>query len=159
MLSCGFLGNSRGLLDQPYAVNILIVEDNRIDARLISHALKKIKEWTPSLLVIDDGEKAIRHFHENPAPDLVLLDLNLPGRDGTEVLGAIRAADQHKELPVFVLSSAPQFVGEDQIRKAKVSADAYFVKPFEIGTFFDIARGIYDRFTELKMGSAGSPRT
>jgi CheY-like chemotaxis protein len=53
-------------LDQPYAVNILIVEDNRIDARLISHALKKIKEWTPSLLVIDDGEKQSGIFMRIP---------------------------------------------------------------------------------------------
>jgi CheY-like chemotaxis protein len=144
---------------QTKVVNVLIVEDNRIDARLISHALKQIKDWELSLLVIEDGEQAITHLLNEPAPDLVILDLNLPGRDGTEILRAIRKADRHKDLPVFVLSSAPHFMGEDQIRKARTRADAYFAKPFEVGTFFDVARGIYKRFLEIKMGSHRSPQS
>lgn len=137
-------------------MNILIVEDNRIDARLITHAFKQLKTWVSQTVVIEDGETAIVHLlgdgQHTPMdrPDLVILDLNLPRRDGTEVLRAIRESERYRGLPVFILSSSPLDISEQQVRTANLQADGYFVKPFEVGTFLGIARQIYERFVSIR---------
>jgi DNA-binding response OmpR family regulator len=131
--------------DPSRPVHVLIVEDNRIDARLINHALLRVPDWRLEIAVVDDGDKAVRylrreHPYERAAlPDLVLLDLNLPKREGAEVLQIIRSSATLSRMRVFVLSSSPLDVIEEQIRCAHVKADAYLTKPFDIGSFSEMA--------------------
>jgi two-component system, chemotaxis family, response regulator Rcp1 len=147
------------------AVEILIVEDNRIDARLIVHALDKVKEWALRTNIVDDGEKAIQYllrvdgYLDAAHPDLIILDLNLPKRDGTEVLRVIRESAGHKELPVFILSSSPIDVIEEQVRNAKLAADACFTKPYEVGNFLDIAREIHSRYLAIQSAKVTRSRS
>ena len=138
--------------------NVLIVEDNRIDARLISHALNKVKDWTLQSTIVDDGEKAIHYllgedeYSGAAKPDLVILDLNLPKRDGTEVLETIRRLEDYKDMRVFILSSNSIDLSMDEVRRAQLEADAYFVKPFEVGSFSEIAHGIHARYMAMQNG-------
>lgn len=142
------------------AVNILIVEDNRIDARLITHAIKQVQDWVSRSVIIEDGEKAIGYllgegeYGNEPKPDLMILDLNLPKRDGTEVLRAIRENDRYRNLPVFILSSSPLDISERQVRTANLQADGYFVKPFEVGNYFGIAQQIYERYLSIQLAKS-----
>lgn len=121
------------------STRILLVEDNRIDARLTRHAIQKTIAWHVLLEVVEDGEKALELVQKVPKPDLVILDLNLPKLDGTEVLCAIRATDGLREIPVFVFSSCPADVARMRMQAAGVEANGYFEKPCEIGTYSSVA--------------------
>src|SRR5689334_13887241 len=88
---------------------ILMAEDNPVDAKLLRLAFDEVGDWSVELTVVEDGEKAIQLLGERSrngetVPDLVILDLNLPRRDGTEVLHAIRSCAELSSLPVAVLS-------------------------------------------------------
>jgi CheY-like chemotaxis protein len=128
--------------------NILLVEDNKIDARLMRHAFQNIANWPSSIHVVDDGEKAIKFlrresvYEEAVKPDLIVLDLNLPKYDGTEVLKMIRASEDLRHLLVFIFSSSPVDIAEDRVESADVKADRYFEKPNEVGTYLAIATQI-----------------
>lgn len=106
---------------------------------------------------MDDGDKAIKHLAAQIQPlDLVILDLNLPKCDGTEVLQFIRTCQDLRNLPVFIFSSSPPDVAEDRIISANLSADSYFEKPAMVGTFFSIAKQFkehYLRTTALRNGA------
>lgn len=130
---------------QEFKTNILLVEDNRIDARLTSQALQKVDDWEAIIHVVDDGDKAMRFLLQKddyigaPMPDLIVLDMNLPKHDGTEVLRFIRANETLKRLLVFIFSSSPVDYAEDRMRAAQVKADSYFEKPHALATYFSIA--------------------
>lgn len=116
------------------ATQILLVEDNPIDVRLIRYALREEQTWNTEIFVANDGEKAINYLAEigsNPdkKPDLTILDLNLPKRDGTEVLQAIRSHSILHAMPVIVLSSSPEDVIRNMVRNARVEANCYCTKP------------------------------
>src|SRR5512136_997240 len=92
-------------------IEVLLVEDNPGDVRLTREALKDGKVWC-NLHVVEDGEAALAFMRQEgayvnaPRPDLILLDLNLPKRDGREVLSLIKADEHLKRIPVVILSTS-----------------------------------------------------
>jgi CheY-like chemotaxis protein len=149
--------------DQPLGTKILLVEDNKIDARLTRLALEKITDWPCAIEVMDDGEKALKFLRRDSKdaptykPDLVILDLNLPKYDGTEVLQFIRHTNELRNLLVFIFSSSPVDVAEDRMENANVKADGYFEKPTELSTYFSIALKIRESYQ--RAAQAGSSAT
>lgn len=119
-------------------IEILLVEDNPGDIRLIEEAFKSSERET-ILQTVTNGSDAIEWLTqratetEQSLPEMVLLDLNLPGRDGYDVLRAIRADSQLELLPVIILtsSSAP----EDIKRCYNSDANAYMTKPIDPAEF------------------------
>ncbi|WP_309383853.1 response regulator [Cerasicoccus frondis] len=113
-------------------MNILLVEDNPTDILLAREALKKI-EIDHSLHVVEDGEAALKYlsqedgFNGCPRPDCILLDLNLPRKNGREVLAEIKSVELLKTIPVIVFSTSD---APDDIESAyKLHANCYLVKP------------------------------
>ncbi|ADB63324.1 response regulator receiver protein (plasmid) [Haloterrigena turkmenica DSM 5511] len=111
------------------AIDILLVEDTPDDVQLIQEGLKTTKREI-TLHTVSSGDNAVEFLQQstgNPLPDLVLLDLNLPGRDGCGVLGEIRKDPQLKPLPVIMLASSE--TDEDIARCYDARANAYLTKP------------------------------
>lgn len=125
-------------------IKILLVEDNPIDVRLLLYALRHEKTWLTEVVVAEDGEKAIDHLIQQNCsanamnPDLVILDLNLPKRDGTEVLQVIRTTDGLQHLPVVVVSSSPEEISEGIVRQANLEANGYIMKPIDVDEFLSL---------------------
>ena len=128
-------------------VNILLVEDNPGDADLAREALENSK-FNNALHVVDDGEKAMSFLHrqgayvEAPRPDLILLDLNLPKKDGRQVLAEIKADDNLKRIPVVILTTSQ--AEEDVIRTYDLHANCYITKPIDLNQFLHVVRSIED---------------
>ena len=126
-------------------IEILLVEDNPGDARLTQEALKDGK-LANHLSVIGDGESALRYlrregkFVDRPKPDLVLLDLNLPGKDGREVLGEMKADPALRRIPVVVLTTSD--AEADLLKSYDLYANCYIVKPLDLEQFVSVIRGI-----------------
>ncbi len=126
-------------------VEILLVEDNPGDVRLTEKAFEKVK-LANNLHVTTDGVEAMAflrgegEFVDAPRPDIVLLDLNLPKKDGTEVLSDVKADDDLKEIPVVVLTSSE--AEEDVIETYNNHANAYLTKPVDFEGFTDIVKKI-----------------
>src|SRR5437763_12956717 len=101
---------------------VLLIEDNPVDVYMVQCALQRELDWTTETTVADDGEKAIELLleHSSPSmrqwPDLVILDLNLPKRDGVEVLQVIRTTTGLRSLPVVILSSSPMDVMKRKVK-------------------------------------------
>jgi CheY-like chemotaxis protein len=128
-------------------VDILLIEDNPGDARLATEALKAAKVRN-RLFHVEDGVEAIdylrrRGAHENAVrPDLILLDLNLPRKDGREVLAEIKADDDLKRIPVVVLTISKE--EEDVLRTYNLHANCYITKPIDFDQFMKVVRSIED---------------
>ena len=124
-----------------HARDVLLVEDNAGDAELMRIALAEARPDV-ALRVAADGEEALELLHAGAAPDLVLLDLNLPRLSGHEVLAAMRAAEAPhvRRLPVVVLttSAAPA----DVERSYELAAAGHIVKPHELDQLFEVAEAI-----------------
>jgi two-component system, chemotaxis family, response regulator Rcp1 len=112
---------------------ILVVEDNPVDAKLIRFIFQLEPEWNTELTFVEDGDEAIEYLMHSDAvkPDLVVLDLNLPKRNGTDVLKQIRIAEQLYGMRVAVFSSSPEDVIKSKVAQADVEADDYIRKPIE----------------------------
>lgn len=129
-------------------VDILLVEDNPGDVRLTEEAFEAGR-ITNTLYVVEDGVEALdflfqRGDHaEAPRPDVVLLDLNLPRKDGDEVLAEIRADDTLTDLPVIILTSSD--TQEDVVRSYELNANAYLTKPVDPAEFVETLR-TFERF-------------
>jgi chemotaxis family two-component system response regulator Rcp1 len=129
------------------AVEILLVEDNPGDVRLIQEALRDGKVWN-NPHVVTDGEAALDFVYrrppyaEAPRPDLVLLDLNLPRKDGREVLATIKSDPDLKRIPVVVLTTSVE--EEDVLRAYNLAANCYVTKPVEFDQFMKVIRMIED---------------
>ena len=129
------------------AIEILLVEDNPGDVRLIQEALRDGKVWN-NPHVVTDGEAALDFvyrrgpFTEAPRPDLVLLDLNLPKKDGREVLATIKSDGDLKRIPVVVLTTSKE--EEDVLRAYNLAANCYITKPVEFDQFMKVIRMIED---------------
>jgi CheY-like chemotaxis protein len=125
---------------------ILVIEDNPMDVRLLRIALEKVRDWPTAITVAADGEEAINYLldGETLKPDLVILDLNLPKRDGLEVLQLIRITDYLYGLPVVMLSSSPKDVVKAKIANAKMEAELYLTKPASVSEFFGIGATLRD---------------
>jgi len=122
-----------------------MVEDNPGDVRLAQEALKGGKVWN-HLHVVEDGVSALDFLYrrepygEAPRPDMILLDLNLPRKDGREVLATIKADKRLQSIPVIVLTSSQ--AEEDILRAYDLSANCYISKPVDFGQFIKIVRTI-----------------
>jgi two-component system, chemotaxis family, response regulator Rcp1 len=119
-------------------LQILLVEDNPGDIRLTKEALKQY-EQTTQLHVVTDGEQALRYlnkegeFKQATTPDILLLDLNLPKKNGFEVLETMRKDDALKHIPVIVLTTSVS--EEDILRTHHANANCYISKPFDFPQF------------------------
>ena len=128
-------------------VEILLVEDNPGDVRLTQEALKESKV-TNNLSVAEDGVEALAflkregEYADAPRPDLLLLDLNLPKKDGRELLEEIKADDNLKRIPVVVLTTSK--AEEDILRMYDQHANCYITKPIDFDQFIDVVKSIED---------------
>ncbi len=126
-------------------VEILLVEDNPGDVRLTMEALRENK-LRNRLSVVGDGVEAMAYLRrENqyadvPRPDLILLDLNLPKKDGREVLAEIKADEKLKRIPVVVLTTSK--ADEDIIKTYDLHANCFITKPVELEQFITVVKSI-----------------
>jgi two-component system response regulator len=132
-----------GSLGRP--VHILLVEDSPSDVAMTVAALRE-GNIVNDMHVAGDGEEALDYlfrrgeFHDAPRPDLILLDLNLPKKDGCEVLAKVKADDDLRVIPVVVLTtSAAQ---SDVLRMYKVHANSYITKPVGFDQFLSAVQHI-----------------
>lgn len=126
-------------------IEILLVEDNPGDVRLTQEVLKDGKV-NNHLSIVDDGEKAISFLKKQPPytqaphPDLILLDLNLPRKDGREVLEIIKANEQWRRIPVVILTTSR--AEEDIIKAYDLHANCYIAKPIDLDQFIKVVKSI-----------------
>ncbi|MBV5318914.1 MAG: response regulator [Desulfobulbaceae bacterium] len=130
-----------------HMVEILLVEDNPGDVDLARETLttSKIKN---NLHVVSDGEKAMAFLRKQgeyaaaPRPDIILLDLNLPRKDGREVLAEIKQDDKLKRIPVVILTSSS--AEEDILKSYNLHANCYITKPLDFAQFTKVVHSIED---------------
>ncbi len=128
-------------------IEILLVEDNPGDIRLTEEALREGKVCN-NLHVVMDGVAAmtfvrgIGEYAQAPRPDLILLDLNLPKKDGREVLAEIKANPDLKQMPVVVLTTSS--AEKDILASYRNHANCYITKPVDVQQFFEAIRVIED---------------
>jgi two-component system alkaline phosphatase synthesis response regulator PhoP len=127
---------------------VLVVEDQSDLAELLAHNLRVEGLET---LVAADGNEAVR-VTDTWSPDLVILDLMLPGRDGFEVLRAIRG--RTRDLPVLILSARGE--AEDKIRGFRLDADQYVTKPFSLPELLERVHALLRRRAALPSADAAS---
>ena len=126
-------------------VNVLLVEDNPGDVRLTQEAFKEAK-ISIKLDVTMDGAEAIKFLRKEDdyadavTPDLILLDLNLPKKDGREVLKEIKTDDTLKRIPVVVLTTSN--AEQDIMKSYNLHVNCYINKPVDFEKFFDIIQKI-----------------
>jgi chemotaxis family two-component system response regulator Rcp1 len=128
-------------------VEILLVEDNPADADLTREKLQSAKIHN-RLHVVGDGVDALRflraqgEFAAAPRPDLVLLDLNLPRKDGREVLAEIKGDPSLRRIPIVVLTSSE--AESDVLRSYDLGANCYITKPVDLAQFTRIVKAVED---------------
>jgi CheY-like chemotaxis protein len=139
----------------PKQIEILLVEDNPGDVRLTIEAMKDGRVMN-RINVAEDGVEALAFlrregkYSEAPRPDLILLDLNLPRKDGRQVLSEIKADPCLKSIPVVVLTTSE--AEQDIIKTYELHANCYLTKPVDLGQFLQVARLINDFwFTLVKL--------
>lgn len=138
-------------------VEILLVEDNPGDVRLTQEALKDSK-LKNNLYVVNDGLEALAFLHregkhaKTPRPDLIFLDLNLPKKNGRDVLVEIKEDPELKRIPVVILTTST--AEEDIIRTYNSHANCYITKPIDFEQFITVVKKIEDFwFTIVKLPS------
>ena len=128
-------------------IEILLVEDSPADVRLTKEALKEEKIHN-NLSVVNDGVEAMAFLrrqgeYSNVArPDLILLDLNLPKKDGREVLKEIKSDKELKAIPVVVLTISK--AEEDVIKSYDLHANCYITKPIDLNQFAKVVKSIQE---------------
>jgi two-component system, chemotaxis family, response regulator Rcp1 len=131
--------------DTATPIQILLVEDSPGDVRLTQEVLRDAK-IANDLHVVGDGETAMAFLRQtgeyaaHPRPDLVLLDLNLPRKDGREVLAEMSEDDILHAVPVIVLTTSA--AEQDILRSYQLSANAYITKPIDLNEFITVVRSI-----------------
>ena len=129
------------------AIEILLVEDNPGDARLTKEAFTDGRLLN-NLHRVSDGVEAIAYlrnegqYNAMPRPDIVLLDLNMPRKDGREVLAEIKEDADLKSIPVVVLTTSDADV--DVMKSYELHANCYITKPVELDKFMEIVQRIED---------------
>ncbi|MBN2103910.1 response regulator [bacterium] len=132
-----------GVVGKP--IDILLIEDNPGDVRLTQEAFKGGKVRN-NLYVVSDGIEALDFLHRRnqfadvPLPDLILLDLNLPKKDGREVLEEIKAEINLRRIPVVILTTSK--ADEDILRTYDLHANCYIPKPVDLDEFMTVVRSI-----------------
>jgi chemotaxis family two-component system response regulator Rcp1 len=126
-------------------VQVLLVEDSPGDVRLTREALKENKV-NNHLHVVEDGEHAMAFLRREgdyanaPRPDLILLDLNLPKKDGREVLAEIKSDEDLKRIPVVILTTSE--AEEDILKAYDQHANCYVTKPVGLDQFIKVVKSI-----------------
>jgi len=133
-------------------IEILLVEDNPGDVRLTQEALRDGKVRN-SMHVAADGVEALAFlrregkFADALRPDVILLDLNLPKKDGREVLAEIKTDPDLRRIPVVVLTTSE--AEEDILRAYNLYANAYVAKPVDLDKFIAVVKSIEDFWLEI----------
>jgi CheY-like chemotaxis protein len=136
-------------LSAPVPVEVLLVEDDPGDVLMTREAFADNKVRN-RLTVVSDGEEALAYlrregrYAEAIRPDLILLDLNLPRRDGREVLAEIKSDEVLHQIPVVVLTTSQS--EEDILRSYQLHANAYVTKPVDFDRFIQVVRQIDNFF-------------
>jgi two-component system, chemotaxis family, response regulator Rcp1 len=126
-------------------IDILLVEDNPGDRRLTIEALKdgKVKN---RIWEVEDGIQALAFLRQEgeysdvPRPDIIFLDLNMPGLDGREVLAKIKVDESLRRIPVMILTTSDE--ESDVFTSYDLHANCYITKPLELDAFFDAVKSI-----------------
>jgi CheY-like chemotaxis protein len=128
-------------------IDILLVEDSPSDAKLTAKTFKKAKVLN-RLHIVEDGVEAMDFLHQlgdyqdAPRPDLILLDLNLPKKDGRKVLAEIKEDPTLQNIPVVVLTTSES--EEDILKSYKLRANCYITKPVTLQRFIKVVESIED---------------
>lgn len=126
-------------------IEILLIEDNPGDVRLVVEAIKDNK-MRNNLHVVEDGIEALvflgreGKYADAPRPDLILLDLNLPKKDGREILAEIKADENLRRIPVVVLTTSR--AEEDILKAYDLNANCYVTKPVGLDQFIKVVKSI-----------------
>jgi CheY-like chemotaxis protein len=126
-------------------IEILLIEDNPGDVRLTKEALKDGKILN-NLNVASDGVEAMAFlkregkYSDAPHPELILLDLNLPKKDGREVLAEIKSNPELKRIPVVILTSSA--AEQDVVKSYNLHANCYITKPVDLDQFIHVVKSI-----------------
>ena len=137
-------------LDKP--VEILLVEDNEGDVGLIEEVFEEAKIRN-NLHVAEDGEEAMLYLHGegkfsgSPRPDIILLDLNLPKKDGREVLREIKEDNNLRNIPVVIITTSN--AEKDILRAYGLHANAYINKPLDFDQFIKVVESIGNFWLEI----------
>ena len=129
------------MMNKYKSVEILLVEDNAGDVGLIEEVFEEAKIRN-KIHVVEDGEEAMLYLHGegkllgSPHPDIILLDLNLPKKDGREVLREIKEDNNLKNIPVVVLTTSN--AEKDILRTYDLHANAYITKPLDFIQFINV---------------------
>ena len=140
---------------------ILLVEDNAGDVLLTREALKGSK-IANNLHVVRDGEEAMEFLYRRGKyanslpPDLILLDLNLPRKDGREVLDEIKTDDNLKKIPVVILTTSKS--EEDILKSYNLHANCYITKPLDLDKFVSVVHAIEDFWLAVVRLPAGDEK-
>ena len=128
-------------------VEILLVEDNPGDVRLTMEALREAKVCN-KVHTVYDGMEAMSFLRQEgrytnmSCPDLILLDLNLPKKDGREVLAEIKADENMKRIPVVILTTSK--AEQDILKSYELQANCYVTKPVDLDQFITVVKSIGD---------------
>ena len=139
-------------------IEILLVEDNAGDIRLTKEALKEGKVLN-KLTVVQDGVEALLclrqqgQYVDARRPDLILLDLNLPKKDGREVLQEIKNDESLKRIPVVILTTSQD--EQDVLKTYGLHANCYITKPVELEQFITVVKAIEDFWLGIVVLSSG----
>ncbi|HYG34365.1 MAG TPA: response regulator [Clostridia bacterium] len=126
-------------------VEILLVEDSPSDTELTVEALQEARVHN-HLSIVEDGVQAMEFlrregkYAQAPRPDLVMLDLNLPRKDGREVLAEIKSDPSLKTIPVVVLTTSR--AEKDVLQSYKLHANCYIIKPVDFDQFLEVVRSV-----------------
>jgi chemotaxis family two-component system response regulator Rcp1 len=137
---------------QARPVDILLVEDNPGDVRLIREALHNGKLLN-QVSTVSDGQQALAFLRKQGSyaqasrPDLILLDLNLPRKDGHEVLAEIKADPDLRSIPVVIVTSSQ--AEEDILKSYNTHANCYVTKPVDLEKFVAVVRAIEDFWVSI----------
>lgn len=129
------------------SIDILVVEDNPGDARLIREVLNDNRTYS-SLHIVNDGVEAMGFLHNEgkyadvPKPDLIILDLNLPRKDGREVLAEIKADKDLLHIPIVIMTISQ--AEEDILKSYRLHANCYITKPIDLNEFIKVVKSIED---------------
>ena len=141
----------------PSPAHILLVEDNRMDAELALDAFREVR-LSNTVFVASTGQMALDYLNGrgqyadrrvHPMPDLILLDLKLPGIDGFEVLRQVKSSPGLRRLPVVILTSSKE--EGDRALGYDTGANSYLVKPVSFDAFLDVVRRIGDYWLTLNV--------
>lgn len=135
---------------RPEGLRILLVEDNPDHAELVRRGLEEGSSRS-TLTVLSDGEEALEYLERrcewsdperSPRPDLILLDLRLPKRDGFQVLEQVKSSPELRHIPILILTTSD--AEADIVRAYGAHANSYLVKPVEFSRFVALASELED---------------